>query len=298
MARARNLKPSFFTNDILAEIDPLGRILFQGLWCLADRAGRLEDRPKKIKAEVLPYDDCDADAYLSELHEKGFILRYAANGKRFIQVLAFTKHQNPHIKEAASTIPAPCENSTSTVQEHEQEVSDDGQASEIPERAGLIPLSLNPITDSPLPITDSPSSDSDSPSVRRLRVAKNPATAPETGELWNSYSTAYQGRYGAPPVRNAKVNAQLANLIKRLGSDEAPGVAAWYVSSNNRYYVQKRHAVDCLLADAEGLRTEWATRRRVTETGAREADRLQANGDMWGRLIEEAREQEKSNVPS
>jgi hypothetical protein len=84
------------------------------------------------------------------------------------------------------------------------------------------------------------------------------------------------------------VNGQLAQLIKRLGSDEAPGVAAWYVSSNNRYYVQKRHAVDCLLADAEGLRTEWATRRRVTETSAIEADRLQTSGDMWGRIIEKA----------
>lgn len=296
MARARNLKPSFFTNDLLAEIDPLGRLLFQGLWCVADREGRLEDRPKKIKAELLPYDDCDADAFLAELHEKGFILRYEAAGKRYIQVLAFTKHQNPHVKEAASTIPAPCENSASTVQVQKEDEFNEVQASEIPERAGLIPLCLNPITDSPLPLTDSPSSDSDSPPVRQLRVAKNPATAPETGELWTAYSTAYQGRYGAPPVRNAKVNAQLSNLIKRLGSDEAPGVAAWYVSSNNRYYVQKRHAVDCLLADAEGLRTEWATRRRVTETGAREADRLQANGDMWGRLIEEAREQEKSNV--
>lgn len=134
MARARNLKPSFFTNDILAEIAPLGRILFQGLWCLADRAGRLEDRPKKIKAEVLPYDECDADAFLSELHEKGFILRYEMDGTRFIQVLAFTKHQNPHVKEAASSIPAPYEHSACTVQEEK-----------IPEQAGLIP-------DSPLPI--------------------------------------------------------------------------------------------------------------------------------------------------
>lgn len=143
MARARNLKPSFFTNDILAEIAPLGRILFQGLWCLADRAGRLEDRPKKIKAEVLPYDECDADAFLSELHEKGFILRYEMDGTRFIQVLAFTKHQNPHVKEAASSIPAPYEHSASTVQEEK-----------IPEQAGLIPDSPLPITDSLLPIED------------------------------------------------------------------------------------------------------------------------------------------------
>lgn len=137
MARARNLKPSFFTNDLLAEIHPLGRLLFQGLWCIADREGRLEDRPKRIKAELLPYDDCDADALLNDLAKYGFIQRYEVDGLRFIQVVNFVKHQNPHVKEAASTIPAPDEHRASPV-----------QAEEEPEQAGLIPDSLNPITDS------------------------------------------------------------------------------------------------------------------------------------------------------
>lgn len=107
MARARNIKPSFFTNDELAEVHPLGRLLFIALWTMADREGRLEDRPRRIKAEALPYDDADADALLNDLQRHGFILRYEINGARYIQVLAFTKHQNPHIKEAESTIPAP-----------------------------------------------------------------------------------------------------------------------------------------------------------------------------------------------
>lgn len=108
MARSRNLKPSFFTNDKLAEVMPLGRLLFAGLWTLADREGRLEDRPKRIKAEILPYDDdANPDDLLRSLHEHGFILRYEDAGVRFIQVLAFSKHQDPHYKEKASVIPAP-----------------------------------------------------------------------------------------------------------------------------------------------------------------------------------------------
>lgn len=107
MARSRNIKPSFFTNDELAEIHPLGRLLFIALWTMADREGRLEDRPRRIKAEALPYDAADADALLDDLQQHGFILRYEAAGNRYIQVLAFTKHQNPHVKEAESTIPAP-----------------------------------------------------------------------------------------------------------------------------------------------------------------------------------------------
>lgn len=139
MARARNIKPGFFTNDALAEVPALGRILFQGLWCHADREGRLEDRPRKLKAEILPYDDCDIETLLNALASRGFILRYQVGESRYIQVVKFTKHQNPHIKEPASSIPAPDEHQTSPV-----------QAAESPEQAGLIPDSLNLIPDSKL----------------------------------------------------------------------------------------------------------------------------------------------------
>ncbi len=147
MARARNIKPAFFSNDQLADIHPLGRLLFIGLWTIADREGRLEDRPKRIKAEVLPYDDCNVDSLLNALDEHEFILRYESGGRRYIQILAFKKHQNPHTKESESTIPAPCKHSTSTVQEQ-------GKAQPLPEQAGLIPDSLLLIPDSGLPSTD------------------------------------------------------------------------------------------------------------------------------------------------
>lgn len=107
MARARNIKPGFFANEDLAECEPLARLLFAGLWCLADREGRLEDRPKRIRAELLPYDMCDADDLLNQLQARGFILRYTHGEGRFIQVLKFDSHQNPHMKEAKSSIPAP-----------------------------------------------------------------------------------------------------------------------------------------------------------------------------------------------
>lgn len=89
--RARNIKPGYFKSDELAELPALTRILFAGLWCVADRAGRLEDRPKRIKADVLPYDDCDVDTMLGELAGAGFILRYETAAGRFIQVTNFDK---------------------------------------------------------------------------------------------------------------------------------------------------------------------------------------------------------------
>ena len=117
MSRSRNIKPGFFTNEELAEIEPLGRILFAGLWTIADREGRLEDRPKRIKIETLPYDDCNVDFLLKALNDKGFIVRYQVNDEPYIQIINFSKHQNPHKNEKPSEIPAPDLHHTSTVQE-------------------------------------------------------------------------------------------------------------------------------------------------------------------------------------
>ena len=144
MARSRNIKPGFFTNDVLGELPPLARLLFAGMWCHADREGRLLDRPKKLKAEILPYDECDIERLVQCLHDAGMVLRYVVENVGYIQVLTFLKHQNPHIKEGASTIPAPDKNGALPV-----------LAREIPERAGLIPDSLNPHTDSLNLIPDS-----------------------------------------------------------------------------------------------------------------------------------------------
>lgn len=152
MSRSRNIKPGFFQNEDLAELPFEYRILFQGLWCEGDREGRLEDRPKRLKAAIFPYDNVDVDAGLASLAASGFIVRYEAEGKRYIQTLNFVKHQNPHKKEAASVIPAiPGAEQGSPMQEQEAPEEDPEipvQAPEIPERAGLIPDSLLLIPDS------------------------------------------------------------------------------------------------------------------------------------------------------
>jgi len=108
MARIRSLKPSFFLNEDLANLSPLHRLLFQGLWVLADRQGRLTDKPKTIKAQVLPHDECDVNAMLDDLSAgpDPFIARYAVEGKSYIHVVNFAKHQNPHHKEPDSAIPS------------------------------------------------------------------------------------------------------------------------------------------------------------------------------------------------
>lgn len=131
MARSRNIKPDFFLDEELCELKPLIRILFAGLWCLADREGRLECSFKKIRAQILPYDRIDIEAAIHIL-AKRFIKLYEVNGKQYIQIINFTKHQHPHNTEKASVIP-PLDNRYLTV----KQPLDNGDAT------SFIPIDLN-----------------------------------------------------------------------------------------------------------------------------------------------------------
>lgn len=106
MARARNIKPAIMDNEDLADLEPLTRLLFIYLWMLADRDGRMEDRPKRIAAQALPYDrSADVEEMLRDLHKSGFINRYEAGGVAVIQISAFLKHQTPHGTEKDGVLP-------------------------------------------------------------------------------------------------------------------------------------------------------------------------------------------------
>ena len=63
------------------------------------KVGRIAKLAGKDPAEVEPL--------LAELERFGFLLRYQAEGRGFIQVLKFLQHQNPHHKEPPSAIPSP-----------------------------------------------------------------------------------------------------------------------------------------------------------------------------------------------
>lgn len=137
------MKPSIFKNEILGTADPLYTILFECLWCLADREGRLEDRPMRIKVEAFPYrDGINTEAMLNWLENNNFIQRFSHGDEKYIQIINFKKHQNPHIKETASSIPAPVKPGAGTGNSGTSHAD-----------------SLNPLTDSLKPVTPSSSED-------------------------------------------------------------------------------------------------------------------------------------------
>lgn len=108
--RARILRPQFFTDEKLLEMEPTTRILFEALWIWADLHGVLEDKPKWIHYTMLPGPkerDANVDAMLQELHDAGLILRYEVDGKRYLWVRNWDKHQGPAKGEKQSGRPMP-----------------------------------------------------------------------------------------------------------------------------------------------------------------------------------------------
>ncbi len=229
MARARNIKPSFFDNEDLGELTPLTRLLFIGLWCLADREGRLEDKPKRIKKMVLGYDAVSingVDEMLSSLNNSGFIVRYSTdNDEQYIQIINFTKHQNPHIKEKPSIIPpAIADVQTSTRQAPDKHQTKTVQARLIPDSLNLIPDSLLLIPDSPYPLpaqapdgcVGEKSKSSESLADAKAAGAGNSKPASPSKTLINDQFSAFWAAY---PKKKSKGDAE--KVWKAIKPNEA-----------------------------------------------------------------------------
>ncbi len=151
MARSRNIKPGFFQNENLAEISAHGRLLFIGLWTLADKDGLLEYRTKRINALLFPYESIRIEKLLEELGIRGFIKFYGVDNKKYIQITNWGRHQNPHKNEKESELPKPELINKNNDLDKNLEIT--GNSREItgaarvitPDSLNLIPDSLNPI---------------------------------------------------------------------------------------------------------------------------------------------------------
>lgn len=109
--RIRSIKPEVHLDDDLWDLEvrtglPLFR-LFVGLWNYADREGRFEWRPKRLKTVILPYWDGNPEAAMQALVEGGFIVRYEVDGRPLGVVRTFSRHQLINNREEPSKLPAP-----------------------------------------------------------------------------------------------------------------------------------------------------------------------------------------------
>lgn len=183
--RTRPLKPSFFKNDDIAELPFGARLLLQGLWTIADRAGRLEYRPKKIRGEIFPHDSLpleQIEQWLSEIQAKKLIEIYEVKSRKFIQVPNFAKHARPHkdepIDDSIPTAPRKTDDLPAT---SEAAGKTSGEPGKLP---ASCPVSCLPIAVSCLPSPDCcPAESEDKPVVVETPISP-PKKTNEEPSAW------------------------------------------------------------------------------------------------------------------
>lgn len=84
-----------------------------------------------------------------------------------------------------------------------------------------------------------------------------------------SFVEAYRSRYKVDPVINAKFNAAISSLVKRLGVDDAVSVVKFYLTHNDSFYLKTTHSISVCLRDCESLRTQMLRNRPITTNDVR-----------------------------
>lgn len=174
MARVRSIHPGATLEEDVATMSMAARLAWAYLPCHADREGRLKDSAFTLKAAIFPADNLDMEAVLAELAERKHIIRYEANGRRYIQIRNFDRYQAPHVRETASAIPAP----TLAV-------------------PGQVQSTTKAVPSTPIPDL--------SPDLSPEREKGPPATEPITAELWDAerWLAAFKRAYEAKGITGA-----------------------------------------------------------------------------------------------
>ncbi len=110
MARKRMLDPEFFMDtELIKNLDITGRLLYIGMWTIADDGGLLEKDSLALKIRLFPADDITTnqiDGYIDTLIDNKKLIPYEVNGKEYIWLKNFLRHQKLD-KPSRSNIPLP-----------------------------------------------------------------------------------------------------------------------------------------------------------------------------------------------
>lgn len=297
MARIRTIKPEFWTSEQVMECSTTSRLLFIGMWNFCDDAGNHPAAYRTLKAEVFPADDFTAlqvEALVSELIASGLVAEYEADGKRYWHVTGWhhQRIEKPNFKHPTHENRLLVEErSTTILQPVEERSTPEGKWNGIGEGRDVDPSGApgesadkrpqisGPAAPMPAEV-DSPAIDGEllpdpkpKPPAKQQQAESTSAEQEACRATWAAYADAYEQRYGVAPIRNAKVNAAIKGFTRRVGADESPGVARYYLQHQDAFYARKCHDAGLMQQDAEKLRTEWATQRQVTGVTARQQER-------------------------
>ncbi|WP_395699089.1 helix-turn-helix domain-containing protein [Aquabacterium sp.] len=104
------------------------------------------------------------------------------------------------------------------------------------------------------------------PNSRKPSKAKTEGRGVATRD---AYIEAFKARYGVMPVIAAKENALFAKVVDSVGIEEAPKLAAYFVSQQNQtaYHAQRTHPPELLVRDLSALRAQMLTGKPVHFNG-------------------------------
>ncbi len=109
MSRIRTVKPELFNHEALFEAEqayqlPL-RLAFIALFTCCDKAGRFRWQPRRLKLDMLPYDDLDMARVFDALNARGFIKKYECDGESYGCIPSWSRHQVLNHRETDSPLP-------------------------------------------------------------------------------------------------------------------------------------------------------------------------------------------------
>lgn len=109
MARIRSIKPTFWSDEKVAELSRDARLLALGLISNADDEGRFLASAAAISGAVFPHDDLPAakiKRWLEEVEQAGVVRLYVAGRCEYGYFPRWSKHQKIN-RPTPSLLPAP-----------------------------------------------------------------------------------------------------------------------------------------------------------------------------------------------
>ena len=105
MSRIRTIKPQFFCNEELCDLEeqyanlrPM--LVFAGLWTVCDKNGVFKYKPRTLKLKILPFLNFDIQQSLEVLEVNNFINTFTVDNVKYGHVIHFSDHQRINGTEA------------------------------------------------------------------------------------------------------------------------------------------------------------------------------------------------------
>jgi hypothetical protein len=196
--RIRSIQPDIWDDDDIAAVSRPARLVFVGLITQADDDGYLPGATKWVRSKVFPYDDIDVDSvdgWLEELHRVGLVVRYLADGKPYIWLPNWEKHQSIDKRWYKQTkFPKPSERPLNDSPKVVESAPDEPDGVVEPERIGEDRSGEEGIGESEIEIPDAPLSD-----LLASLVAENTGKAPTISKAWIDAERLMLGKDGRGP---------------------------------------------------------------------------------------------------